>query len=78
MCSPQMTLVSSATTSPSRLQLAHENGLDCISEALQRAAGLYGDAATLVLTHKLGVNYTAVTMAGAAQRNKLAEGAVSA
>eukprot|EP00953_Heterococcus_sp_UTEX-ZZ885_P021726 12105-Heterococcus_DN1.PRE.1 len=68
-----MTLVSSesVTTSPSRLQLAHENGLDCTSEALQSAAGLYGDVATLVLAHKLGMNYTAVTMAGAAQRNNL-------
>jgi hypothetical protein len=72
-CVPQMTLYSSVFTSPSRVQLAHESGLDCTSEAYQRAAGKHADIATVATAHELGMLYTDATMYGAAQCNKLAE-----
>jgi hypothetical protein len=59
---PQMTLYSSVFGSPSRAQLAHENGLDCTSEAYQRAAGRHADIATLAAAHSLGMEYTTFTM----------------
>jgi hypothetical protein len=68
-----MTLYSSAFPVFSRFELAHESGLDYASPQCQRAAGKHADIATLALAHKLGVQYTAAAMAGAAQRKKLAE-----
>jgi hypothetical protein len=59
--------------SPSKVQLAHENGLRCTSEAYQRAAGKHADIATLVAAHSLGVEYAPTTMTEAAHCNKLAE-----
>eukprot|EP00953_Heterococcus_sp_UTEX-ZZ885_P032696 17055-Heterococcus_DN1.PRE.1 len=35
VCVPQMTLYSSVLSSPSRVHLAHESGLDCTTEAYQ-------------------------------------------
>jgi hypothetical protein len=72
-CVPQMTLFSSVFSSPSRVQHAHESGIDCASTAYQRAAGEHADIATLAAAHELGMKYTAATMAGAASCNKLAE-----
>jgi hypothetical protein len=72
-CDPQMTLYSSVLASPARVQLAHEAGLDCNTRAYQRSAGKHADTATLAAAHDLGMEYTSSTMAGAAQRNKLAE-----
>jgi hypothetical protein len=69
----QTTLFSSAFATPSRVQLAHECGLECASDKCQRAAGRHADVATLATAHKLGMQFTAATMAGAAQSNKLAE-----
>jgi hypothetical protein len=71
-CVPQMTLYSSVFTSPSRVQLAHESGLDCTSEAYQRAAGTYADISTLAAARKLGMECTAAIMAAAAKRDELA------
>jgi hypothetical protein len=72
-CFPQMTRYSTVFTSPARVQLAHESGLDCNAVAYQRAAGQYADIASLAAAHELGMHYTAPVMAGAAQCNKLAE-----
>jgi hypothetical protein len=72
-CDPQMTLYSSACASPSRLILAQKHGLDCTSEIFQLAAGKHADVTTLATAHELGMQYTAATMTGAAQCNKLAE-----
>jgi hypothetical protein len=74
-CVLQMTKYSSAFASPSRVKLAHASGLDCtaLTETQQRAAGKYGDIATLAAAHNLGMEYTAAIVAGAAQCNKLAE-----
>jgi hypothetical protein len=38
-CTPQITLFSSVFASPSRVALAHENGVDCSKEIYQLAAG---------------------------------------
>jgi hypothetical protein len=73
ICGPNMTLFSTAFASPSRVKLARESGLDLNSKAFQGAAGKYADVAALAIAHKLGMKYTAATMAGAAQCNKLAE-----
>jgi hypothetical protein len=70
-CAPQMTLYSSVFASPSRVQLAHEIGLDCTSMTYELAAGKHADIATLAFAHKLGMQYTAETMVGAVKSNKL-------
>jgi hypothetical protein len=73
---PQMTFYSSVFTSPSRVQLAIECGLDWPSPKLQRAAGKHADVATLTAAAQMGVQYgrfTAVAMATAGRCNKLAE-----
>jgi hypothetical protein len=72
-CIPQVTLYRSVFTSPSRVKLAHESGLDCTSEAYQRAAGKHADIAILARAHELGMQYTATTIYSAAECNKLAE-----
>jgi hypothetical protein len=72
-CVSQMTLYSSVFASLSRVRLAHESGLDYTSEAYQLAAGRHADVATLAVAQDLGMQYTAKTMSGAAQCNKLAE-----
>jgi hypothetical protein len=72
-CIPQMTLYSSVFTSPSRVQLAHERGLNCTSAAHRCAAGKCADAATLAAAHMLGMEYTTEVMFGATDCNKLAE-----
>jgi hypothetical protein len=72
-CVPQMTLYSAVFASPSRVQLAHTSGLSCNSAAYQYAAGKDADIATLATAHKLGMEYSEITMACAAQCNKLAE-----
>jgi hypothetical protein len=72
-CVSGMTLFSSVFASPSRVELAHQSGLDWAAEACQHAAGRYADIATLATAHTLGMQFTETTMAGAAQRNKLAE-----
>jgi hypothetical protein len=72
-CDTQVTLYSSVFTSPSRVELAYDHGLDCTSEAYLRAAGKYADVATIATAHDLGMPFTATTMAGAAHCNKLAE-----
>jgi hypothetical protein len=59
--------------SPSRVQLAHDSGLDCSSAAFQRAAGKHDDTATLAAAHELGMKFTSQIMAAAARCNKLAE-----
>eukprot|EP00953_Heterococcus_sp_UTEX-ZZ885_P040205 20562-Heterococcus_DN1.PRE.3 len=68
-----MTLYSSVFASPSRIKGANESGLGCTSDAYQRAAGKYADIVTLEAACELGMEYTALTVAGAAERNKLAE-----
>jgi hypothetical protein len=68
-----MTLFSSAFASPSRVKLSDESGLDCTLAAYERAAGKHADIAVFATAHELGMKYTAATMAGAAQCNKLAE-----
>jgi hypothetical protein len=73
VCVPQMTLYSSVFASPSRVNGANESGLGCTSDAYQLAAGKYADIATLEAACELGMEYTALTVAGAAERNKLAE-----
>eukprot|EP00953_Heterococcus_sp_UTEX-ZZ885_P039885 20415-Heterococcus_DN1.PRE.3 len=73
VCVPAMTLYSSVLSSPSRVQLAHGNALDCTTEAYQRAAGKHGDIATLAAAHNLGMQCTVAVMAAAAKCNKLAE-----
>jgi hypothetical protein len=73
ICVPQMTLYSAAFASPAIVELAHEQGLDCKSLAYQRAAAKHADVATLAAAHALGMEYTAMTMSGAARCNKLAE-----
>jgi hypothetical protein len=70
-CDPQMTLYSSVFASPSRVAYASE--LDCTSEAYLLAAGKHADAAALAAAHEMGMEYTAATLAGAAQYNRLAE-----
>jgi hypothetical protein len=72
---PQITLYSAAFASPAILKLAHEQGLDCKSDSLayHRAAAKHADVATLAAAHKLGLQYTIMTMSGAARCNKLAE-----
>jgi hypothetical protein len=72
LCTPQMTLFSSVFAAPSRVQLAHEIGVDCRTRAYKRAAGKHADITTLVAAHSLGMDYTAAVIAGAAQCNKLA------
>jgi hypothetical protein len=72
-CASQMTLYSSVFTSPSRVQHAHYNGLNCTSEAYQLAAGRHADVATLATAHELGMEFTETLMACAAHCNKLAE-----
>eukprot|EP00953_Heterococcus_sp_UTEX-ZZ885_P020600 11517-Heterococcus_DN1.PRE.2 len=72
ICAPQMTLYSSVFSSPSRVMLAHKSGLDCTSVPYQRAAGKYAGILTLAAAHDLGMQYTATTMAFAAQCNNLA------
>jgi hypothetical protein len=73
ICISPTTLISSAFTSLSRVKLAHNNWLDCSSEAYQHAAGRHADVAILATAHSLGMQYTDTVMAGAAQSNKLAE-----
>jgi hypothetical protein len=70
-CVPQMTLFSSVFASPSRVQLAHESGMDCSSTSYQYAAGRNASVATLKVAHDLGMEYSAVTMLGAAERSGL-------
>jgi hypothetical protein len=72
-CVPQMTLFSSVFAAPSRVQLAHESGLDCSSEAYQRAAGKYANTAALATAYTLGVEFTEEAIIGAVNDNKLAE-----
>jgi hypothetical protein len=74
-CVPEMTLFSSAFASPSRVQLAHANGLDCtlLTETQQCAVGKHASIATLAAAHDLGMEYTAAIMARAAKCKKLAE-----
>jgi hypothetical protein len=72
-CGPEMTLCSAAFASPSTVQLALASELSSSSEATQRAAGKYGDIATLAKAHALGLRYTKAAMKSAAQCNKLAE-----
>jgi Ankyrin repeats (3 copies) len=72
-CVPQMMLFSSVFTSPSRVQLAHKSGLKCASRAYELAAGKHADVATLAAAHELGMQYTDMTMCGAAESNKIAE-----
>jgi hypothetical protein len=72
-CDSQVTLYSSVFCSSSRVQLAHDHGLDCTSEEFQLAAGKYAHAATLAVAHRVGMAYTPAVMAGAARCNKLAE-----
>jgi Ankyrin repeats (3 copies) len=71
-CVSKRTQFSSVFASPSRAQLALESGLDSTSKACQRAAGEHADIATLATAHSLGMQFTASTLAGAAQYNKLA------
>jgi hypothetical protein len=47
VCVPQMTLFSAAVASTARLTLAQKVGLDSSSDALQRAAGRWGNKATI-------------------------------
>jgi Ankyrin repeats (3 copies) len=53
--------------------LLTESGIGCTSQAYQYAAGRYADIATFAVAHKMGMKYTATTMAVTAQCNKLAE-----
>jgi hypothetical protein len=69
---PQTTMFSSVMAAPSRVELAHESGLDCTSTAYQHAAGRHADIVSLTTAHNMGMKYTAATMAGAALCNKLA------
>jgi hypothetical protein len=68
----QMTLHSCVFTSPSRVNFAHESGLDCTSQEYQRAAGKHASVTTLERAHELGMLYTETTMFAAAQSNRLA------
>jgi hypothetical protein len=72
-CVPQMTLYSSVFTSPSRVKLARESGLDCTSRPFAFAAGKHADVLALATAHEVGMQYTATTKYGAARCNKLAE-----
>jgi hypothetical protein len=56
-CVPQMTLFSAAVASAARLTLAGELGLDFSSKSLQRAAGRWGDKATIELLVKPGISW---------------------
>jgi hypothetical protein len=69
----KLTLGSSVFASPSRVWLARLSGLDGTTKAYQHAAGKYADVGLLATAHCLGMQYTAATMRGAANRNKLAE-----
>jgi hypothetical protein len=75
ICIPQITLYSAAFASPAILRLAHQQGLDSKSASLayHRAAAKHADVATLAAAHKLGLQYTAMTMSCAARCNRLAE-----
>jgi hypothetical protein len=64
-CVPKMTLYSTVFASPSRVMLAHNNGLDCTSAACQRAAGKHANNATLERAHELGMQITVIPMANA-------------
>jgi hypothetical protein len=66
-CTPQVTLISSAFASPSRVRLAHELGLNIALERNQFAAGSHADVDTLVAAHELGMQYTSHTLLGAAR-----------
>jgi hypothetical protein len=68
---PQMTVFSAVFTSPSCVRHAHAHGLDYATEWCERAAGRYGDIATLQTAHELGMAYTDLAI-GAADCNQLA------
>jgi F-box domain len=72
ICVAQMTLYSSVFASPSRVELAQQSGLGCSLWYYRHAAGKHADVATLVAAHKLGMEYTEVTMAAASVHNNLA------
>jgi hypothetical protein len=59
------TLPGSIFTSPARVRLAHELGMQLTAEKLQYAAGYYADVETLMAAHELGVAYTTHTLRGA-------------
>jgi hypothetical protein len=67
-----MTLFSSIFSSPSRVTLAIESGVDCSKESYQFAAGRRASVETLAVAHELGMPFTVETMQGAARYdNKL-------
>jgi hypothetical protein len=71
-CVPQMTLYSSMFSSPSRVRLAAESGVDNSKESYQFAAGRSASIETLVVARELGMEFTVETMQGAARYdNKL-------
>jgi hypothetical protein len=70
-CIPQITLYSAIFGSASRVQLAHEAGVNCTTEVYQYAAGKSRDCAALAATHELGMPYTATTSTSAARYNQL-------
>jgi hypothetical protein len=56
-CVPHMTLYSAAVASAARLTLAGQLGLDFSCKSLQRAAGRWGDKATIDLVVKPGMSW---------------------
>jgi hypothetical protein len=72
-CVPQMTLYSSVFAAPSRLVLAHDNGVDCSSRSSLFAAGKHTDVETLVAARELGMQLTTSKVAAwaAAHCNQL-------
>jgi hypothetical protein len=65
-CDARTTLYSSVFSSPSRVRLAHQSGLDCTTHAYKFAAGKHADINTLAAAHQLGMPFTATVLAGAA------------
>jgi hypothetical protein len=71
MCAPQMTLYSAVFSSPARVKLAQQCGLDNSTAAYQCSAGMHSSTDTLAAAQELGMNYTHFTMMGAAKGNQL-------
>jgi Ankyrin repeats (3 copies) len=72
ICAPKMTLYSSIFTSPSRVRLAREHGIDSSEDSYKLSAGMHGAVKTLAAAaYEADMSFSAVTMLGAAECNEL-------
>jgi hypothetical protein len=70
-CTPQMTLHSSVFASPSRMKLAHKDGVNFALRSCWKTAGRHATVPSLKLAQELGMEYCFEVMHGAAECNKL-------